>query len=43
MPVGFVGVVVGSLLTAAPEQSVQELVDYVRYPNLNSDTKAGSV
>jgi len=37
MSVGFAGVVIGSLLTAAPEQSVQELVDYVRYPNLNND------
>ena len=43
MAVGFAGVIAGSLLTAVPEQSVQDLVDYVRYPNLNSDFKSGSV
>jgi cation/acetate symporter len=34
MPVGFAGVIIGSLLTAAPDKEVQELVDHVRYPNL---------
>ena len=43
MAVGFAGVIAGSLLTAVPEQSVQDLVDYVRYPNLNSDSKAENV
>ncbi|GAB4413104.1 MAG: cation acetate symporter [Sideroxydans sp.] len=37
MPVGILGVVVGSLLTAAPSKEVQELVDHVRYPNLEGD------
>ena len=39
IPIGFAGVVIGSLLTAAPEKSVQELVDHVRYPSLESDIK----
>ena len=42
MPAGVIGVVVGSLLTAAPDKEVQDLVDHVRYPNLEGDidTKA---
>jgi len=39
MSVGFAGVIIGSLLTAAPEKAVQELVDHVRYPNLEGDIK----
>jgi cation/acetate symporter len=39
MSVGFAGVIIGSLLTAAPSKEVQELVDHVRYPNLESDLK----
>jgi len=39
MSVGFTGVIVGSLLTAAPEKSIQDLVDHVRYPNLEGDIK----
>ena len=38
IPAGFVGVIVGSLLSAAPSQAVQELVDHVRYPNLDLAT-----
>jgi cation/acetate symporter len=37
MSVGFVGVIAGSLLSPPPEKTVQELVDHVRYPNLNAD------
>ncbi|MDO8990685.1 MAG: sodium:solute symporter family protein [Sideroxyarcus sp.] len=42
MPAGIIGVVVGSLLTAAPNKEIQDLVDHVRYPNLEGDinTKA---
>jgi cation/acetate symporter len=42
MPVGIIGVVVGSLLTAAPGKDIQDMVDHVRYPSLESDidTKA---
>ncbi|ADE12715.1 sodium:solute symporter family protein [Sideroxydans lithotrophicus] len=39
MAVGFVGVIVGSLLTAAPDKQVQDMVDHVRYPNLERDVK----
>jgi cation/acetate symporter len=34
IPVGIIGVVVGSLIGPAPGKEVQELVDHVRYPNL---------
>jgi cation/acetate symporter len=33
-------VIIGSLLTPAPSQEVQELVDHVRYPNLEGDMEA---
>ncbi|MEZ7910886.1 MAG: cation acetate symporter [Propionivibrio sp.] len=36
IPIGFLGVIVGSLLSPAPARDVQELVDNVRYPNLES-------
>jgi cation/acetate symporter len=34
IPVGFAGVIIGSLLSPPPAKEVQELVDHVRYPNL---------
>jgi cation/acetate symporter len=34
VPLGFLVIVVVSLLTAAPKADVQELVEHVRYPNL---------
>ena len=37
IPLGLIGVVVGSLLTSAPSKEIQELVDHVRYPNLEGD------
>ena len=37
VPVGFLGVIVGSLITPAPSKEIQELVDHVRYPNLEGD------
>jgi len=37
IPMGFIGVIVGSLISPAPSQEVQELVDHVRYPNLEAD------
>ena len=39
MPAGIIGVVVGSLLTTAPNKEIQDLVDHVRYPNLEGDIK----
>jgi cation/acetate symporter len=35
IPIGFAGVIIGSLLTAEPSREVQELVSNVRYPNLD--------
>jgi len=42
IPVGFAGVILGSLLTPAPGKEIQDLVDHVRYPSLEGDidTKA---
>ena len=37
VPVGLVTIIVVSLITPAPSQDVQELVDHVRYPNLEGD------
>ncbi|MBU1235628.1 MAG: cation acetate symporter [Gammaproteobacteria bacterium] len=38
IPLGFLGVIVGSLISRAPSREIQELVDHVRYPNLEGDT-----
>ena len=35
---GILTIIVVSLLTAAPDRKVQELVEHVRYPNLRGDT-----
>ncbi|MCX8087168.1 MAG: cation acetate symporter [Rhodocyclaceae bacterium] len=42
IPAGFIGVIVGSLISPAPSKEIQDLVDHVRYPNLEGDidTKA---
>jgi len=37
IPAGFLGVIIGTLLSAPPSKEVQELVDHVRYPNLEGD------
>jgi len=42
MPAGFLALIVVSLLTAAPEKEVQELVDHVRYPSLEGDIETRS-
>ncbi len=38
VPLGFVVIIIVSLLTPAPNREVQELVEHVRYPNLTGDT-----
>ena len=38
VPLGFVVIIVVSLLTPAPDRETQELVEHVRYPNLSGDT-----
>ncbi len=35
IPLGFIGIIVGSLVTPAPSREVQELVDHVRYPSID--------
>ncbi len=37
LPAGFIGVIIGSLISPAPSKEVQELVDHVRYPSLEGD------
>jgi cation/acetate symporter len=37
IPAGFIGVIVGTYLTPQPSESVQRLVDHVRYPHLSGD------
>ncbi len=37
VPAGFLAMVIVSLITPAPDQATQELVDHVRYPNLEGD------
>jgi cation/acetate symporter len=38
VPLGFLVIIVVSLLTPAPDRETQELVEHVRYPNLAGDT-----
>ena len=37
IPAGFIGVIIGTLISAPPSKEVQELVDHVRYPSLEGD------
>ena len=37
VPLGFIVIIVVSLLTPAPEKEVQDLVEHVRYPSLTGD------
>jgi hypothetical protein len=36
VPLGFAVIIIVSLLTPAPKRKIQELVEHVRYPNLES-------
>jgi cation/acetate symporter len=36
VPLGFAVIIIVSLLTKAPSAETQELVEHVRYPNLNT-------
>jgi cation/acetate symporter len=42
VPLGFLVIIVGSLLTKAPGKEVQDLVEHVRYPSLDGKVSAGS-
>ena len=43
MPVGFAGIILGSLLTRAPALQIQAMVDQVRYPRMATDNEAEKV
>ena len=36
VPLGFAVIIIVSLVTPAPKQEIQELIEHVRYPNLNT-------
>jgi cation/acetate symporter len=38
VPLGFLVIIIVSLLTPAPDRETQDLVEHVRYPNLGGDT-----
>jgi len=38
VPLGFIVIIVVSLITPAPDKETQDLVEHVRYPNLTGDT-----
>ncbi len=42
IPAGFLGVIIGSLITPAPSKEIQDLVDNVRYPSLDGTVSAGT-
>jgi cation/acetate symporter len=42
IPAGFIGIIVGSLISPEPAKEIQELVDNVRYPSLDGEMSEGS-
>jgi cation/acetate symporter len=42
IPAGFLGIIIGSLISPAPSKEIQELVDHVRYPSLDGMVSEGS-
>ena len=40
IPLGFVGIIVGSLISPPPSRAIQDLVDQVRYPDLENEKPA---
>jgi len=42
IPAGFLGIIIGSLISPAPSKEIQEMVDHVRYPSLDGTVSAGS-
>jgi cation/acetate symporter len=42
VPLGFITIIVVSLLTGAPKRETQELVEHVRYPNIKGSTMVTS-
>ena len=42
MPLGFLVIILVSLVTPAPDKATQDLVDHVRYPNMKEGAHAGA-
>jgi cation/acetate symporter len=42
IPAGFLGIIIGSLISPAPNKEIQDMVDNVRYPSLDGAVSAGS-
>ena len=42
VPLGFIVIIVVSMLTKAPGKDIQELVEHVRFPSLDGKTSQGS-
>jgi cation/acetate symporter len=42
IPAGFIGMYIGSMISSAPSKEVQDLVDHVRYPNIETGYKAAA-
>jgi len=42
IPAGFLGIIIGSLISPAPNKEIQDMVDHVRYPSLDGSVSAGS-
>ena len=42
IPAGFIGIIIGSLISPAPNKEIQDMVDNVRYPSLDGAVSAGS-
>jgi cation/acetate symporter len=40
IPAGFLGVIIGSLISPKPSKEIQDLVDHVRYPSLDNAVPA---
>ena len=42
IPLGFVGIIIGSLISPPPSRTIQDLVDQLRYPDRENDMPASS-
>ena len=42
VPLGFLVIILVSLVTPAPDKATQDLVDHVRYPNMKEGAHAGA-
>ncbi|MCF8149327.1 MAG: cation acetate symporter [Sulfuritalea sp.] len=41
IPAGFLGVIIGSLISPAPSREIQDMVDHVRYPSFDTSISSG--